>query len=237
VLAGLGAVIYGALAIIDTPGPTSGAPALSIAHVSINMMRVPAYLSWPGTSEHTPIKFEAPTLDLLLRNTGSQPALLTGIVVTVTQDAPIVDCLGAGSIHIGASYAITIPERQQPDTPQRPQTIFRSVAFEVRQDSLDRIDLSLGPRWFQGMTLYTLRVRLLQSPGSPITIGPLFALTYWSNNDEPLSSNPTSRLIPGFSVSCFHRNEGLMLGDLNQRGLHAPALLQYLEQVKSLLPG
>ncbi len=126
-----------------TGSSASGEPSLSVADAAVTHSAwINAVDQGPGGSEAS--KVQQSVVDITLRNTGQQPALVDYVRVTILGAAQIGNCAGAGPGVVTANYLVRIPTSLPPK--RLPLTVVRPLRFVVNSDSIDRFTISLGPR-------------------------------------------------------------------------------------------
>jgi hypothetical protein len=107
---------------------------------------IEATVTYPGSDVQNKSITGAP-VDITLKNNGSDASLITAIEAEVLFYQPLADCAfpGAGPGVITAYYSIKIPMPDRPDQPVAPGPYTTSTRFEVKANSVDRMQLTIGP--------------------------------------------------------------------------------------------
>jgi hypothetical protein len=153
------AVITGVLINLVT-GVTShvgahGGAAPNIEVDSVSTQYLPP--SPQGTIRARPVK-----IDLEIRNTGNQLAIIRAAKLTVQQFAALPTCFSAGALVSTGTYSAFLPTN-----PSSGKSIEIPTAQQVGPDAADRFDITVGlPRDVGAIYIYRVRIELLYDNSS-----------------------------------------------------------------------
>jgi hypothetical protein len=150
---------------------------LEVAIVAMGTpQEIEATVTYPGDDVENQSITGAP-VDITLKNNGSDAALITAIDAEVLFYRPLSDCAfpGAGPGVITAYYSIKIPMPDRPDEAVPPGPYTTSTRFEVKPNSVDRMQLTIGPESQWGATNYAkvmaVKLTLIHDGGERLDVG------------------------------------------------------------------
>jgi hypothetical protein len=130
-------------------------------------------------------------IDITLKNNGDEPAVLTGLELTVRYAERLEDCRSQGGpVVVAAEYLVTLPDK----TPATPFTLEKDIRFEIRGGVTDRFTITVGPATQtveeHAPNLIVADVALRQDDGELIEIGTAAVVTQAGEGLANLSVAP-----------------------------------------------
>lgn len=141
----IGVVISGVQIVqaMDTPPPN-----LEIALLSTTGAQTITGTISDATGNYpdSPAEVGATPVDITLKNSGGEPALISRIDTDVVFAETLRDCTlsGAGPALVSANYAVKLPTDVATGT-LRPGLTSTETRFEVKAGAVDRMELTIGP--------------------------------------------------------------------------------------------
>jgi Effector-associated domain 1 len=218
-----GVIVVAAVLAIRAFGSSGGGPALQVASLATDQETSVSAGAFSAGAGSTPGNSASPAseIDIVLRNAGHAPALVTGIDVRLLAAKRLEVCSGfGGAVPVSANYNVLVPSPEEAaelgdgNALAVPSTRHINIAYQVAPNSTDHLQLTIGPAGyvdFRGPPwIYVADIYLDHDGGRR----PLFAG----------SAAVSSPLLPGFieytdlmgytagQISCAQRDLGVLTG-------------------------
>lgn len=172
-------------------------------------------------------------IDVTLRNQGSAPALIVDAEADFDRVTTLQNCVGAGPGVVSAQYDITVPNGEHP----RPFIVHRDMRFVVGANSIDRLQLTVGPKSFGLATwpsIYQLHLWLVEDSGKRIDAGHLSLLELLGGDWNKFAHLGPGSPELGFA-DCFLHDVQMLNAAIAVPGLHSPELVALTKEGAGVL--
>jgi hypothetical protein len=170
----------------------------------------------------------------VLRNTGGELAVITGVRLEVQQFARIPECFSSGSLGTTGWTTAGLPAN-----PRRGEVVTVPVSQQLSPDSADKFEVSLHvPKATQGLQIYRLRTWIRYDEQDYLDAGYLVLSLpvepqdggyFWSRSDQA-DPNRLKPFTPDLQslAHCLISNSELLRGILSQPGARSTGLASIL---------
>lgn len=233
----IGLVLTATLAIWQhlSSGQTAGAPDLVLDKVEVaHSADIDATITEPGDPPSgSNSKIVGSVIDITLRNRGSAPALLIGADLSFQSARQLQNCTGAGPGVATALYDVPVPT--DPNVVNHPFKLHRDMRFIVNPNSIDRLQISVGPESY-GLAdwpwVYQFDLALAQDNGQTLDVGNI-ALIGITGEDWNKFQGIADQLTAPETIACYTQDAGLLSKALQVSGLHSPELKTLYNEAKA----
>jgi hypothetical protein len=218
--------------LISNP-PTSPDLVLDKAEVT-RTADIDATATGPDDSpENT--KVQGSVIDITFRNKGSAPALLVGADLSFRQAAALKNCSGAGPGVVTARYDLRVPVDST--VTSNPFKVHRDMRFTVNPNSVDRIQLSIGPESYGSSEwpwVYQFSLSLTQDNGQTLAIGNISLLGLPGQTWNKLQDFSAASITPN-DLACIASDAALLSSAMLSNGLHSPELQELYDEAEKIV--
>jgi len=253
---GLTVAMVAIIAPILTPffqsSPPSAGPDLKVDDVEIALTKnIDASATVPGIATPQREIETASAIDITLRNTGDEPALIVKAVFSFTQAIELASCTGGAGAGVStAQYDVTVPSPRPVaylhPISLHPFSLERDMRFIVNSNSIDRFRISIGPRKYSDVSwpwIYEFKLSLVEDNGQRLDLGSMSVLgfSYATATAERIAWDPLRGLTQtGISQlrttqePCVARASEELARAMARPGLHSPELQVFYHEIKRL---
>jgi hypothetical protein len=191
----------------------------------------------------------ASAIDITLRNSGDEPALIVKAVFSFTQATELVSCTGGAGAGVStAQYDVTVPSPRPVaflhPISLHPFSLQRDMRFVVNSNSIDRFRISLGPSKYSDVSwpwIYEFNLSLVEDNGQRLDLGPMSMLGFsyatggrmtW----DPLRGETQTGIteLRTTQATCVARATAELGRATVRPGLHSPELEMFYHEVERL---
>jgi len=201
------------------PGPgstsTSAAGGLEVVDLEVSSGEV----AEPGET------FDAPVIDVTVRNTGEDVSVITGANLRVRDAVWIKNCEGGAGLDPSVEYDVVLPA-----SPDVGEIVEADVSQQVPANSADRFTFRLNTAgiWGDGTRLYQLDVELFHdAQARPLEAGTVLVAVPFDPDSRLLDPGELpDEAYPAPLVACYDTNEANFLEFLELEGERSPELTE-----------
>lgn len=219
-------------------GPDLTVDAVQIALAS----KINAVDQVPGKSAPQNDKATGSAIDVTLRNSGTEPALIVKAVFSFTHISELYSCPGgAGAVVTSASYDLTVPITAKA-TARNPLVLGRDMRFAVSPNSIDRFRISVGPSAYADTSwpwIYEFNLALVEDNGHRLDLGSMSTLGFSHSSTDPRSWDPfhdttLNQLATTGQLACATHDAAELTHAMETPGLHSPELRMMYREAERL---
>ena len=221
-------------------------PDLIVDDVQIALARnIDASSLAPGMATPSPQagKVSDSAIDITLRNSGDQPALIVKAVLSFVRATELDNCPGgAGAAVSTAEYDVKVPTTKPVDA-RHPLVLRRDMRFVVNANSIDRFRISVGPRQYSDVDwpwIYQFNLSLVEDNGQHVDLGPMSVLGFDGFTGSPLPWDPLRSFTPTQAVinlwlPCIIRDAAQLSHATASPGLPSPELQMMYHEAELMI--
>jgi hypothetical protein len=180
--------------------------------------------SQDGASSSVATKVVGSVVDITLRNKGTAPALVVSADLAFKTATELENCSGAGPGVVTAQYDVRVPV--DPAVTGHPFASRRDMRFVVRPNSIDRLQLSVGPESY-GLSswpwVYQFDLTLHEDNGQSLSAGTIGLLGLPGQSWNKFGGLSSQTMNPG-TFACVAHDASLLSQAMVSPGLHSPEL-------------
>ncbi|MGH3226012.1 MAG: hypothetical protein ACRDPY_46280, partial [Streptosporangiaceae bacterium] len=210
-------------------------PALQVEDVEIALTsNIDATVQNPA-EQPLRSKTAGSAIDITLRNSGDEPALIVDAVFSFTRNTELVNCFGAGPGSATAEYDVKVPPEAA--TSSDPLVVKRDMRFIVDANSIDRFRISVGPSsyYLAGWPwVYEFDLTLDEDNGQRIDLGRMSILGLTGSSWNELGDGTATAFLKQ-NKSCVAQDASALSQAMTSPGLHSPELRTMYREAESLI--
>jgi hypothetical protein len=194
----------------------------------------------PGDPAPSAAKDTGSAIDITLRNSGNEPALIVKAVFSFMRVTELDSCPGgAGDVVSSAEYDVKVPTAKSVSA-NDPLVLDRDMRFAVNANSIDRFRISVGPNQYSSTDwIYEFNLSLVEDDGQNLDLGPMSILGFSTPSGVPFlwdqfhDMTPTDIVIDQ-DASCVAHDVAELSHALANPGLHSPELQTMYREAEGL---